>query len=258
MIEDLDVALRAVADDIRYPQTPDMTGDVMARVRRAPVREPVTSRSRLVFALAAAALIAVALVAAVSLIPSARRAVAGWLGVDGIRITFDDSAPRDPIDNELFLGTPVSADQAAHAVDFDIAIPEELGEPDGYFVMRYVEGGEVSLAWEPGPGLPESEESGLGAVLTQFRGQARPESLKKIGDPGTLITAVAVGDSNGFFIEGEPHLVVRVGNGNERVLAPRLAGNTLIWDDGGVTYRLEAEVSLERAVEIAESMPLQD
>ena len=140
MIDDLELAVRAIADDIRYPQTPDMTERVMERLQRAPAREPLPSRSRLVFALAAAAMIAVALVAAVSLSPSARRAVADWLGVDGIRITFDDSAPQEPSDNDLFLGSQVSADQAADAVDFDIAVPQELGEPDGYYFNRYVEG----------------------------------------------------------------------------------------------------------------------
>ena len=37
-------------------------------------------------------------------------------------------------------------------------------------------------------------------------------------------------------------------------MEPRLAGNTLVWDGGDVTYRLEAEVGLQRALAIAESL----
>ena len=252
---ELDSALRTVARDVSYPATPDMTAAVMERVRHVPVAPVVVARpARFRFALAAAAVIAVAMVATVGLSPSARRAVAGWLGVDGIRITFDETERTQTVLGDLFLGQPSTLAEAQAAVEFDIAIPAELGAPDGVYVMRHIEGGEVTLAWEPRDGLPASEHTDVGALLTQFLGTAEPEFIKKGAGAGTTITPVTVAGNSGFFIEGAPHVIVRDPGGDTRTLSSRLAGNTLLWDGGEVTYRLEADISLERAVEIAESL----
>ena len=249
----LETHLRMVGESLRYPETPDLTGNVTQRVTRAPSSVITPVRSRFALGLAAAA--AVALVAVVGVSPTARKAVAGWLGVDGIRITFDGDDELDqPVGEKLYLGSPATAGEAREAVAFEIATPAALGEPSAYYVRPGVEGGEVSLVWAPRSGLPESEHTGVGAVLTQFLGEAAPESLKKTADPGTRVTSVTVDGAYGFFIEGAPHLLVRDPSGAERTLSPRLAGNTLVWDGGDVTYRLEAEVDLSRALEIARSL----
>ncbi|MDO9495949.1 MAG: hypothetical protein Q7J48_09620 [Nocardioides sp.] len=52
----------------------------------------------------------------------------------------------------------------------------------------------------------------------------------------------------------EPHDVALLDDDGEPVRhSARLAGHTLIWQDRDVTLRLEGDVSLERAVKIAES-----
>lgn len=252
-IQELESALRRFADDFGYPETPPMAQRVAQRVRREPDAHGRGSRWRTVLV----GVVAVSLLVVGTMIvsPRARQAVADWVGIDGIRITFDDDAvDRDVVGGGLYLGEPVAAREAAQSVSFDIAIPGELGEPDSYFVMTSVDGGEVSLVWEPTTGLPESEHSGVGAVLTQFRGRASLEMLKKVADPRTSVTAVTVDGSPGFFVTGAAHLVVRQPSGEDRMLPPRLAGNTLLWERGDVSYRLEAEVELARALEIAESL----
>lgn len=245
----IETSLRSIGRDIAYPETPELTGPVMQRIARAPRTAPAPSRWSFRFALAAAAAIAIATFAAMALSPSARRAVADWLGVDGVRITFDDPVPAESLGEELFFGEPVSVEEAQALVDFDIAVPAELGSPDAV----YVEGNEVSLVWESRVGLPQSTHTGVGAVLTQFVGSPEPLSIKKMAG-GSEVRYFTIDGGEAFFIFGAPHVVIREPDGGTRELPPRLAGNTLLWDGGEVTYRLEAQVDQDRAVEIMESL----
>lgn len=246
-------ALRDLARTVRYPESDDMTRPVMARVARAPSRRHRGGLRPATMLVAAAALAAL-VIAGVGLSPSARRAVAGWLGVDGITITFEDDVPRRGLGSDLGLGEPVTLDVARAAVDFDLRLPTELGDPDGVFLARSIEGGEVSLVWKSQGDLGISRHTGVGALLTQFIGRAAPESLKKISVEGTKVIPVVVDGADGFFIQGRAHVLVRDRSGDERTLPPRLAGNTLLWNDGIVTYRLEAQIDRERALEIAASL----
>jgi hypothetical protein len=66
---------------------------------------------------------------------------------------------------------------------------------------------------------------------------------------------VAVGGAGGYWIEGAPHvLILRDYAGDDRRHPSRLAGNTLLWERDGVTYRLESALSRDEAIRIAESM----
>ncbi len=251
-IVELERSLRDAAPRVPYPPTPDIRAAVVKRVRRAPDPVPIVTRSRLRLALAAACVAVSATVATVGLSPSARRAVADWLGVDGVRISFDN-VPLEGLEDELNLGRRVSFKEAQEVVDFEIAVPAVLGEPDAVFVRRDVEGGEVSLVWEQEPGLPASEHTDAGAILTQFRGSPDPVSFKKVSVESD-VTYLMIDGRNAFFLDGAPHLVVRAPSGARRELPPRFAGNTLLWDGGAVTYRLEADVTLARAREIASSI----
>lgn len=253
----IESALRSLAGDVSYPETPAIASRAAQELRRSQGESGRASRSRprWQIVVAGAAAVASVVVATMAISPTARRAVAGWLGVDGVRITFDERAEDTPVgDDDLYLGTRVSARRAEAATSFDVTVPQALGEPDAYYLMRYIKGGEVSLVWRPGPGLPESAHTGVGAILTEFIGETAPETLKKGAGSGTSITSVAVNGRPGLFIEGTPHLIVRAPSGDERVLSPRLAGNTLLWDAGDVTYRLEADIDLDRALEIAASL----
>ena len=249
---ELESTLRALGSDIAYPATPNMTAAVMHRVGPVPRPAPIARGPRFRLALVAAAVLAIATVATVGLSPTARRAVADWLGVEGVRITFDDSAPDLPSNGDPAFGRKVSLAEAEELVDFDIAIPAELGEPDAVYFMD-VQDGEVSLLWEPEPGLPESEHTGVGAVLTQFRGRPDPLGIKKVLESSD-VRFLTIDGGDAFFIEGAPHVIILTPDGGAHEQPPRLAGNTLLWEGEDVTYRLEAEVSLGRAETIAESL----
>ncbi len=63
----------------------------------------------------------------------------------------------------------------------------------------------------------------------------------------------AVNDTDALWFE-EPHEVALLEpDGTTVTHSARLAGHTLIWQEGGVTLRLEGDVKLSRAVDIAES-----
>lgn len=253
-VYELETRLRALGRDVSYPHTPDVRNAVMARIERAPEFVVTGSPSRFRFALVAAVAAAIALIATVGLSPSARQAVADFLGVEGIRIEFDDSAPVEPGETDLQLGSRITLAEAQDAVEFDLAVPAELGEPDAVYIIRYAESPQVSLVWHPRPGLPESAHTGFGAVLTQFEGNTAPEFFKKVAVSETDVTYAQIDGYDAFFVDGAPHVIVRIPSGETRELAPRLAGNTLLWDSPRVTYRLEAEIELGRALEIATSL----
>ena len=249
----IEALLRSVARDVAYPETPELGPAVTSRIESSrPVSHRPPGRARL--ALAVAAVLAIAVVATVGLSPRAREAVAGWLGIDGVRVTFQDDTPEIDLGGDAYLGDEVSLEEARRLVDFEVLVPAELGSPDQVYVRRGVPGGEVSLVWGPGPGLPESEHSGAGALLTQFLGTPEPASIKKVAGPDTLVTFFSIDGGEAIFIEGSPHILVRDPDGTSHTLAPRLAGTTLLWDSGDVSYRLEAEIGQDRAVAILQSL----
>jgi hypothetical protein len=63
---------------------------------------------------------------------------------------------------------------------------------------------------------------------------------------------VSVDGGQGYWLEGAPHVFFyRDASGNIVNDTLRLAGNTLVWVQDGVTIRLEAQVTKERALQIA-------
>jgi hypothetical protein len=76
-------------------------------------------------------------------------------------------------------------------------------------------------------------------------------------DPATSVAMVPVGDADGFWITGPPHLVRLIDPDGRAAasLATRLAGDTLVWESGGVLYRMESAMGLEETLRIAETIP---
>ena len=76
----------------------------------------------------------------------------------------------------------------------------------------------------------------------------------KLVESGVQVTAVDVDGRPGYWITGEPHvLMYRDADGNVR--EARLAADTLVWQDGDVLVRVEGDMPLERALEIAAGVP---
>jgi hypothetical protein len=248
-IEDLETQLAALGERLSWTATPDLTGGVLDGLA-GPTPLPASNPHR--WWLAAAAL-AVLLVGAL-LIGSAsvRSTVADFLGIDGIHIEFRESEPETaPVDPSF--GTPTSMQELDRWLPFTPALPQALGEPDAVY-LRFLDNGTTlgMLAWTPSEDLPETKETGLGALLLEFAAPPDVEILiKSVGPPFGEVTQVSVDGERGYWLEGASNLTIFEGDGQSET---RPSGNVLIWADDGVAYRLESNLSMERALEIAESM----
>jgi hypothetical protein len=269
---DLDRALTDLAASLEFPPTPDLAAAVSARLDEAPATRPRPRprprprrwswpagwRRLAVAGLAAVLLAAAVLVAS----PGTREAVARRLGLRGIGVELGGPPPPTVTTVpgarlDLGLGERVGLEEARRRVGFPVLVPGAGGleRPDATFVSEAdPAGGRVDLVWGARPGLPASAFTDAGLLITQFQGEPTPEFIKKVAGAG-LVEFVEVGGEPGYWFSGEPHFFTyRDAAGNFREEQTRLAGNTLIWQRGALTLRLEGELSKEEAIRIAESM----
>jgi hypothetical protein len=229
-----DLAALGRAVDVPAPR-PGLATAVLERLSDAPAAQvsPAWPRRRLV-ALAVGAVL-LALLAT----PPVRAAVADWFGFGGVRVERGDvPAPTaDPTPPTVAPG--VSLQEAAAMVAFTVSVPEELGDPDGVEVSP--DRRMVSMSWTT------DEEGAL--RLDQFDARLDFSVLKTAPD----VFYAAVNGTDALWFE-EPHEVALLEpDGTMVTHSARLAGHTLIWQEGLVTLRLEGDVDLGRAQEIAES-----
>jgi hypothetical protein len=183
--------------------------------------------------------------------------VAEWFGLRGVEIRQTPASPRAPtrtVGEGLDLGRPVPILEAERIAGFGVQIPQALGQPNAVFVRPLsVAGREVFLVYRSRGGLPESSETGVGALLSEFRGNLEEASIRKVA-AFTQVTFVRIDGNPGFWIRG-PHQVVYLDpSGNVVEPTRRLAGSVLIWEQGGLTFRLESALTLKQALVIARSV----
>jgi hypothetical protein len=264
---DLEAALADLGAELRFPATPDLAAAVTARLEQAPAPAPARARPRRPWLtgwrrLAVAGLAVVLLAAAVlAASPGTREAVARRLGLRGIGVELGGPPPPTVTTKpgarlDLGLGQRVTLEQARRRAGFPVLVPGAgLGRPDAVFVDPAVPaGGRVDLVYRARPGLPASSFTDAGLLITEFRGQPVPEFMKKVVVVG-VVKQVTVSGGPGYFFSGDPHFFsYRDATGQFREERTRLAGNTLIWQRGELTLRLEGNLSAAKAVRIAESM----
>jgi hypothetical protein len=183
-----------------------------------------------------------------------------------VLIRWVDEVPTpapSPVGAPLLLGRPVTLDEAEAAVDFSVRVPTAAGfdAPQEIYLLDQEQGAMVSFVYPAGLRLPASDETGVGALLTQFKAEAErgliEKGLRDVGEQETQLQAITVAGEPGFWISGAPHgfFFVCYDVGECRQERYRLAGNVLLWERDGVTLRLESALSLEAALAIAESIP---
>ena len=291
--DDLAAALRECAAFVAFPTT-DRTdaaeADLATAVRRrielnpprrsiwqrlglagGPDRERVAQRGRPLRRSLVLALVALLAIAAV--------AGAVGLGLPGLRIIFgqgptpppspsttpnvlasatpavepDGSASLTPLGSSMALGTALPLADVERLAGFPVVLPTkpDLGPPDA----AYLFGQRVALVWASGPELPETLEPGVGLVLSEFRGNVDEGFFQKILGENTTLTRVTVGESPGYWINGAPHYLMYVDPDGKFVNDDhRSVGDTLLWTNGDVTYRLETSIGLAGALAMAESL----
>ena len=273
-MEDLEQALAQAAPFVAYPETGDLSGVVARRIREVPVatrrwalpslRELLRPAARPILQPAwmkAAVALAVAVVMFTGTLvfsPSARHAVAGWLGLRGVKIEVVPSPSitvPPSLGAGLELGDRMTLAQAQPQVPFEILFPADLGPPDEIYLRTDLAVDEVTLVYRARPGLPAAAATGEGLLIGEFQAGIDNQLIeKKVGSQATVIEPVNVNGQPGYWIEGA-HEVYLIGpDGVQLADTVRLAGNVLLWEKGKVTLRLEADVSKGQALRIARSV----
>lgn len=260
----LEEALRDLGRELAFPATPDLASRMPALLeQQPPIPLPATQRRERRLLWLAAAVLAL-LLGTLALFPGVRTAIAERLGLSGLQIRWVEEMPTPaPVGTPLFLGRQVTLEEAQKAADFPVRLPTAEGftTPNEIYLLGQGDDAMVSFVYAAREGLPESEVRGVGALLTQFRGEADRNLLEKglradDGELNTDLEAVTVAGARGFWISGAPHSVFLVCQENEecREERYRLAGNALLWEEDGVTFRLESALSREESLAVAASL----
>ena len=236
----LERALVALGQDLEVPEPPDLAPIVRSLLDRQARPSP---RRRWALAVA---LVAIATLAATLAIPEARSALFRALHIGGARIEVVDELPEVPADEglELTLGKRVSPEEARREAGFDLLELED--DPDHAYL------GDRGTVWFLF-GAPERPR--LLVAQTPRHAIDQQLLLKKLTAPGTRVELVTVGGSPGAYLSGEPHFLVLLDEHGFPVEdSARLARDVLLWDTGGVAFRLEGDFTRDEAVELAESL----
>ena len=254
---DVALLLEAVARDVEFPATPQLASSVRARIESGPIPVATISvpRTRPPLwrpVLAAASVVLLALAVTLALSVTARRAVADFLGVVGIRITFDGDAPDVPANRSsgLGLGESVSLAEASRRAGFDAMAPARREVGAVYFNADLGSTGMVSVVYP-------ADAASMGDVellVTQFVASVDETFFKKLAYDGADVTYVRIGSTDGYWVGGEHLFYYEDSEGRPREETVRLAGRVLLWEDGGITYRVEGARSLEAALRLARNL----
>jgi hypothetical protein len=197
------------------------------------------------------ALLALLAAAAGAAVPAFRHAIGDLFRGSGATVERVPSLP--PLGGELDLGRAVPADDATGQAGFRVLLPRgaELGAPDAVHVRAHPPVAQVTLVYRPRRGLPETGTEGVGALLTEFRGDLEPALLEKLVGSGVPIRRVRVHGRPALFIAGPHSIAYRDARGRIRSEDRRLSGRTLLWRQGRLLLRLESGLELRRATAVA-------
>lgn len=246
-VDALERRLQEAAAQYVFPPTPDLAGAARARLAAPPRR----SRRRLAVALVATAVAVCAGVLALS--PGARSAVVDLLDrVPGISIERAPELPKTRYVATPDYGAPVDLAQAERLFGRPLRLPEDVGEPDRLFWLAYPPGDMITAVY--------GDEREARLVFSQWKVGATDLFQKVLGF-GTAARLVTVDGAPGIWIFGTDHGVFYLRPGERdgpTAMHYRaegyLAGNVLAWQREGISYRLEADVPFEDALELARSL----
>ena len=268
--EQVENMLRQIGREIDYPPTPMFASRVRDRLAVVEIRRPWFWMPAGIPRGLAVALVLLVLAGGslLAVWPNARIAVADRLGLRGIDISFVPFVPAAtpttqsmptplPVGERLGLGTSMTLDEAGVRLRFAIPRPTlpEIGLPDEVYVVNEPSGGRVSLVYAARAGIPATTTTGVGLLLVAFQGNLEPTFFGKGLGPDTRIEVISINGGQGFWIEGQPHMYFyRDTGGQVRDETVRLAGNVLLWDQNGLTLRLESALAKDEAIRIASSV----
>lgn len=254
--------LRRLAQEFDYPHTPQVADRVMKELRAPAVRRLPLRR------LAQGLLIAFLLLASLMAVPPVRAAVLEFIQIGIVRILPPRPAdtgtveapvtatPLPPSTGTVDASTPsllpfldqvageTTLAEARGQVDFPIPLPQspvDLGQPAHVYVQD-ANGWMVVLVW-----LDPQDPARIHMSLHLI--ESGSWAIEKVRP--TIIQETTVHGLRALWTEGDYPLLLR----DRNIVYIRLVkGHVLIWEQAGITYRLESDLSLEEAVRTAESL----
>jgi hypothetical protein len=231
-----------------FPETPDVVGPALTRL---PERRPRT-RARLAVALATAVALVGAAVLAFS--PGARSAVLDVLDrVPGLHIERRESLPEVGFRDTPYYGLEVDdREEAEERFGGPLRFPDGFDDPDRLYWLIDQPGDMITAIY--------GDEERAELVFSQWH-TSGSDLFQKVLSFNTEARPVVVNGGAGLWLYGADHGVWYLRPGETRLSIEadefrtdgHLAGNTLVWRDGDLAYRLEADIPLERALELARS-----
>ena len=245
---DLDRRLRDLKDHLDVPVATQLRAHVVDAIHAEPLTPRVRARRR-VWVVVAAAVAGLGTAAAAPV-------VADWLGVGGVEVR-RGPAPSEVrrVGGELDLGRAVTEADAERVVGHRLLRPAGLGEPDETWLDTAPAVPIATFLYRPDDTLPATPEAGVGALFSQVDASIAEELLStKFADANTKITEVDLRSGRALWIEGSHYVALRDAAGNVIADRVRLAANVLLWEQAGMTLRLETALDRDRAVRIAETV----
>jgi hypothetical protein len=259
---ELERELRELGTLIDYPPTPDV-----ARAARAALDESNDRprRFRMAFPTlrwAAVAAAFVLVVAVPTLSPGLRATVGDWFAAESFQNAGEPAVDAGSPERQSEAGAPsagaskrreslaprfsgerIRLREARARMDGTLLLPRTLGKPDKVYAGGTSGKAGVVLVYRDG--LPPLGDTALSLVLTEVPGDIGPAHLRGKATVGAELERVNVDGGPGYWGSAG-----RIPSATD----PRLSGNVLIWEQGGVSLRLEADVHKEQAVRIAQSV----
>ena len=260
-----------------YPTTPDVAEKVSARLRGRRSHWRTGPAPIWVWGVALVVLLLVGLLA----VPSVRAAVLEFLQIGAIRIFLEETTPslppvepsltralpeesetpagfivvhptRTPSESKILtsvleLAGEVPLEEARAQARFPILLPTypaNLGTPDKVYSQQLEGGRGIFLVWLD----PEQPERVAMSLLL-----LGPGTFAGKGSPVSVVVTEVNGEQ-AVWTEGEHLLVLQTGPNRRDLVQLFVQGHVLVWQQDGVTYRLEGEFDLQEAVRIAESI----
>jgi len=242
-VPELERELRALAPAIDWPEEPNLAPAVRRRIEAEPMRRARPGRRALVLALA---VLAVA-VGAVLAVPSARTAVLEWLGLRGVTVERAETVPSLPETPPDFgVGDEISPQEAETLVGFPLPDPAatSLGAPDEVRYTDLVGDGQVAWVWR-------DDDGSVATLLTVFRAAIDEGFIQKMTGAEAQVRRVTVNGGRGLWLTGPHSFMYVLPSGQGRDETARLAGPTLLWEEGDRLWRLEGDFTLAEARAIA-------
>ena len=241
-------ALTVLSSELAYPATPSMRSAVTARLEneRAAGARPAFPRRALWSRRRVLVLATIGLLAALALAAAARFAI----GAIEIRVQpgVTPSASLPPVQPDA-LGDPVPAGEAFALAGFEPSLPSGPAPDEVYVVDTLFGDPGLLMAWRPSATYPALPGTDWGLVLTAFQGDE--ETVVKTVQAFEDVHEASVNGASASWIP-VPHVLEIETERGSRTFSVR--GNVLIWEVGGITYRLETSLDRASALEIARSI----